>query len=111
MVAVDGRQFPYADVMASCDVVVTKPGYGVMQECAVNDKPMVYVEREDFREYPILEAALKRHFRTVHLPAHKLYHGDLEAALAAVPRASAPLERLGAGGDDLAAQEILARFL
>ena len=111
MVAVDRHQFPYADVMASCDVVVTKPGYGVMQECAVNDKPMVYVEREDFREYPILEAALKRHFRTVHLPAHKLYHGDLEAALAAVPRASAPLERLGAGGDDLAAQEILARFL
>lgn len=110
MVAVDRHQVPYADVMASCDVVVTKPGFGVMQECAVNDKPMVYVEREDFREYPIMEAALKRHFRSVHLPARHLYRGELGDALAAIPRAPAPQERLTAGGDDLAAREILARL-
>jgi hypothetical protein len=110
MVAVDRHQFPYADVMASCDVVVTKPGYGVMQECAVNDKPMVYVERKDFREYPILAAALKRHFRSVHLPAHKLYRGELGEALAAIPYASAPKERLEAGGDDQAAREIISRM-
>lgn len=110
LLAIDRQVFPYADVMASCDVVVTKPGFGVMQECAVNDKPMVYVEREDFREYPVLAAALQRHFKSVHLPARQLYHGDLGAALQAIRHAPEPIERLPAGGDDLAAREILARF-
>ena len=110
MIALDRHVFPYADVMASCDVVVTKPGFGVLQECAVNNKPMVYVERENFREYPILESALKRHFKAVHLPARALYRGELAEALAAVRQAPAPKERLPAGGDELAAAEILARF-
>lgn len=110
LIALDRHVFPYADVMASCDVVVTKPGFGVLQECAVNNKPMVYVERENFREYPILESALKRHFKAVHLPARALYRGELAEALAAVRQAPAPKERLPAGGDELAAAEILARF-
>lgn len=107
LLALDRADFPYADVMASCDVVLTKPGFGVLQECAVNDKPMIYVEREDFREYPILEAALKRHFRSVHIPSRALYRGELAGALAAIQTAPAPVERLSAGGDDLAAAEIL----
>ena len=107
MVALDRREFPFADALASCDVVVTKPGYGVMSECAVNAKPMVYVEREDFREYPVLASALQRHFTSVHLPARKLYLGDLGDALAAIRTAPAPTEPLPAGGDTLAAREIL----
>ncbi len=101
------RTFSYADLLASCDVVVTKPGYGVLSECAVNGKPIVYAEREDFREYPVLEAALKRHFRSVHLPAAKLYRGELADALDAVAIAPPPRERLAFGGDDQAAQWIL----
>ena len=110
MIALDRREFPYADVMASCDVVVTKPGFGVLQECAVNHKPMVYVERENFREYPILEAALKRHFKSVHIPSRALYRGELGESLAAIRTAPEPVERLSAGGDDQAAGEILERF-
>lgn len=108
LIALDRGDFPYTDVMASCDVVVTKPGYGVLSECAVNDKPIVYVEREDFREYPVLEAAVRRHFRSVHLPARELYRGELATALKSIANALQPAERLTAGGDDLAAGAILA---
>ena len=110
LVALDRRAFPYADVLASCDLVVTKPGFGVMQEAAVNGKTVVYAEREDFREYPVLEAALKRHFRSVHLPARQLYRGELGDALAAARTAPGPLEPLPAGGDEQAAKEILGRL-
>ncbi len=108
--AIDRRVFSYSDVLASSDIVVTKPGYGVLSECAVNGKPMVYTERTDFREYPILEAAVQRYFRHQHLPAHDLYRGDLGAALEAVQRAPAPLETLSMGGDDEAARMILTRL-
>lgn len=109
-VALDRRTFPYADVMASCDVVVTKPGYGVLSECAVNGKPIIYIERENFREYPVLESAVRRYFQHVHLPARHLYRGELAGALSAIRTAPAPVEALPAGGDDQAAGEILARL-
>lgn len=108
--AIDRRVFSYSDVLASSDIVLTKPGYGVLSECAVNGKPMVYTERTDFREYPVLEAAVRRYFRHQHLPARDLYRGDLQDALEAVQRAPAPRERLATGGDDEAARIIL-RYL
>lgn len=107
--AIDRRKISYSDVLASCDVVLTKPGFGVLSECAVNDKPMIYVERTAFREYPILEAAVKRYFRNVHLPAEKLYCGDLRAALEAIENAWAPNEHIVSGGDLHAAHLILER--
>lgn len=107
--AVDRRAIPYSDVLASCDVVLTKPGFGVLAECAVNRKPMIYVERTDFREFPILEAAVKRHHRHAHLPAERLYRGDLREALEAIERAPAALEPVPEGGDVQAARLILER--
>lgn len=106
--ALDRRDIAYTDVLASCDIVVTKPGYGVLSECAVNGKPIVYSERTDFREYPILEAAVRRYFRHRHIPAEALYRGDLKAALDAVQRAPAPSETLAVGGDTQAASLILS---
>lgn len=105
--AIDRNEFSYSDVLASSDIVVTKPGYGVLSECAVNGKPMVYAERADFREYPVLEAAVKRYFRHQHLPARDLYRGDLGDALSAIASAPAPREKMERGGDDEAARVIL----
>lgn len=106
--AVDRHVMPFVDLVASADLVVSKPGYGILSECAVADKPLVYVEREDFREYPVLEAALRRHLRHVHLPAAKLYAGDLAAALAQGLVAPPPVEKVGCGGAEIAAQRMAA---
>lgn len=105
--AVDRREWPYSDVLASCDVVLTKPGFGVLAECAVNQKPIVYVERTDFREYPVLEAAVHRYFRSAHLPAAQLYRGELRGALEAIAHAPPARASLAAGGDVAAARIIL----
>jgi hypothetical protein len=110
LVALDRREFPYADVLASCDVVITKPGFGVLSECAVNNKPIIYAERQDFREYAVLETALRRYLRHVHLPARQLYRGELTAALIALRTAPPAQAHLASGGDDEAAAEILARL-
>lgn len=102
--AVDRHVFSFSDVIATADLVVSKPGYGILSECAVNDKPLVYAERENFREYPVLEAALQRHLRHRHIPAVDLYAGRLAEHLEAARAAPPALEPMQAGGDELAAQ-------
>lgn len=101
--AVDRAAVGFSDVLASVDVVVTKPGYGILSDCVVNAKPMVYADREDFIEYPLLERELKRFLRNVHIPAADLYAGRLQAALDAIETAPAPNETLAGGGAEQAA--------
>lgn len=47
-------QLSYIDALTSCDVVVTKAGYGTFVEAAFAAKPVVYVERDDWPEEPYL---------------------------------------------------------
>lgn len=103
---IDRHQFSFSDVIASADLVVSKPGYGILSECVVNNKPLIYAERENFREYPVLEAALKRHLRHHHIPTVDLYRGDLAPHLAAARALPPPRELLAAGGDTVAARRI-----
>jgi L-arabinokinase len=105
---IDREVISYTDAMASCDAVITKPGFGVVSECVVNRKPMVYVDRDDFREYPVLEAAVQRYIASQHLPAVDLYAGRIGAALHAVWQTPWPTETPGVGGAEIAAHNLAA---
>ena len=108
--AVDRSQISFSDVLASIDVVVTKPGFGVVSECVANRKPMIYADREDFREYPVLETAIQRYLQYQHLPTQQLYQGDLRGALEAIWRCPEPSETLPGGGADQVAALLSAAF-
>jgi hypothetical protein len=101
--AVDRAEVRFSDVLASCEVVVSKPGFGILSDCVANAKPLVYAEREDFIEYPLLERELKRYLKHVHIPAVDLYAGRLGAALSAVKTAPEPPESMPGGGAEQAA--------
>ncbi len=100
---IDRERIAFSDVMASVDIVVTKPGFGVLSECVVNRKPMVYVDRTDFLEYPILEKAVKRYLKHQHIPEEHLYSGVLGDALAQVLKNPEPRDTPGTGGAPVAA--------
>ena len=104
--AVDRGRMPFSDVLASVDVVVSKPGYGILSDCVANGKPLVYADRDDFIEYPLLVRELKRYIRNIHIPSYDLYAGRLGEALAAISQAPSPLERLAGGGARMAAERI-----
>ena len=99
---------PFADILASVDVVVTKPGFGIVSECIANRKPIIYSDRKNFREYPVLVEAIERYCRQAFLPNRELYSGRLERALEAIRCAPAPAETMPYGGAGLAARHILA---
>ncbi|MGQ0734708.1 MAG: hypothetical protein ACT4QD_13765 [Acidobacteriota bacterium] len=71
----------YEDVVRAVDVVVTKPGYGIIAECLANDTALVYTSRGHFLEYDVLVAALPRLLRTAYLDHADLLGGRWQAAL------------------------------
>ena len=105
--AIDRMKIGFSDVLASSDVVVTKPGFGILSDCVANAKPIVYADREDFIEYPLLERELKRYLKNVHIPAADLYAGRLGDALAAIRTAPAPVETMAGGGAEKAVEILM----
>jgi hypothetical protein len=100
----------FADTLASVDLVVTKPGFGIVSECIANNKPMIYSDRIHFREYDVLVKAIERYCRYAFIPNSELYTGQLERALLEIETAPDPHERIPDGGAALAAREILERL-
>ena len=106
----DRRRMTFSDVLASMDVVLSKPGFGILSDCIANQKPLIYADRTNFLEYPILVAAIERYIKHVHIPAERLYLGDLEESLNRIWKSAEPSEILPLGGDRVAAHRI-AQFL
>jgi len=99
---------PFQDLLASVDVVLSKPGFGIVSECIVNRRRFVHVERRIFPEYALLLKGVRRYLREVHLPSAALYRGEIRGALEEVMRKEEPRERMPAGGADKAADVIAA---
>ena len=53
----------YEDLVAAVDVVMTKPGYGIIAECVANDTALVYTSRGHFVEYDVLVREMPRWLR------------------------------------------------
>ena len=50
----------YQDVVAAADLVITKPGYGIVSECVANGTPLLYTSRGRFVEYDVFVAEMPR---------------------------------------------------
>jgi UDP-N-acetylglucosamine:LPS N-acetylglucosamine transferase len=50
----DELNLDFSDIMASVDVVLTKTGYGMAVESAVNQTPLFYVARIDWPEHEVM---------------------------------------------------------
>ncbi|MCB1195782.1 hypothetical protein KDK77_06325 [bacterium] len=49
----------HPDLVNAADSVVAKLGYGTVSECIATHTPILYISRDDFVEYPVLEHAVK----------------------------------------------------
>lgn len=91
----------FTDLVASCDAVLGKCGYGTVVECVVNGKPLLYVPRPDWPEEPVLLNWLREHQAAVEVPADRLVSGDFIDIVAAARRLR--VKRCQAGGAEQAA--------
>ncbi|MDZ7843144.1 MAG: hypothetical protein U5R46_20350 [Gammaproteobacteria bacterium] len=100
-----GTGLTFPDLLASCDVLVGKPGYGAFVEAACLGKPVVYMPRPGWPEETCLIEWLERH-----LPCRESPRGDsaaLESAIRAVMGAP-PLRACAPDGIEAAVRHILA---
>ncbi len=73
--------FRYEDLVAAADVVMTKPGFGIIAECAANGTALVYTSRGRFREYDVLVREMPRYVRSEFLCQEDLLAGRWWAAI------------------------------
>jgi hypothetical protein len=102
---------PFGSLLASTDLLVTKPGYSTIVEAVAQQKPVVYVRRHNFADEARLVEYLHQYGRGVELSAADFSAGKwlaaIEAALA-LPRPAA-LPPLPSGAAEAAS--ILAGYL
>ncbi|MBI5435824.1 MAG: hypothetical protein HY937_01705 [Nitrosomonadales bacterium] len=94
MAALESLGLPFGDVLASCDAVLTKPGYGTFAEAACDGVPVLYVARRDWPEEPYLVQWLSKHGVCLEVQRDALYTGNLGDALNqlwAIPKPTAPV--------------------
>ncbi len=70
-------QRQYEDLVRAVDVIVTKPGYGIVADVLVQKLPMLYTDRGDFPEYPLLVRALNDLATTEFIPQSELLSGNV----------------------------------
>jgi UDP:flavonoid glycosyltransferase YjiC (YdhE family) len=73
--------FSFKTLMASVDVIVTKPGYATLVEAVALQVPLVYVRRYNFADEQPLVEYLGRHGRGVELSREDFFEARWEAAL------------------------------
>jgi L-arabinokinase len=96
----------YEDVVAAADVVVSKPGYGIVSECIANRTRLLYTSRGRFLEYGVFVAEMPRLLPCRHVPQEDLLAGNWEGGVQALLQQSFPAEP-PTDGADVAAAEIL----
>ena len=102
------RGFRYEDLVRAVDVVVSKPGYGIISECIANDTALLYTSRGDFREYPVLVAAMPHYLRCAYVEQEELLSGHWPQHLDRL-LAQPPKERPPTNGAAIAADYVLRR--
>jgi hypothetical protein len=99
--------FRYEDLVRAVDVVLTKPGYGIISECLANDTALLYTSRGHFVEYDILVAAMPRFLRCAFIGHADLFAGRWQPHLDALLAQPAPPESPATNGATIVADILL----
>jgi len=97
----------YEDLVAAADVVVSKPGYGIVSECAANGIALLYTSRGPFAEYDVMLAEMPRILRCRYLAQEEMVAGRWRDAIEALLDQPPPAERPRVDGASVAADMIL----
>ena len=76
-IAFESLGLSFTDVLASCDAVITKPGYGTFTEAACASVPVLYVARRDWPEEPCLVQWLQQNAACIEVQRDVLQTGAL----------------------------------
>jgi len=97
----------YEDLVAAADVVVSKPGYGIVSECAANRTALLYTSRGNFIEYDVLVDGMPGLLRSKFISPDDLRAGRWSGAIEDLLAQPDHLERPRIDGAAVAARTIV----
>jgi hypothetical protein len=106
-VGLDELGIGYPDLVAAADVVVSKPGYGIVTDCIAGRTRLLYTDRGDFPEYPVMVGEMPRYLPSRHVTQRALFEADLAEPLAALLQQPWP-PRPDVSGAQKAARRLLS---
>ena len=104
---IDDSRLRYEDLVRGADVVVTKPGYGIISEAIANGTALLYTSRGHFVEYDVLVREMPRYLRALFIEQDDLLSGNWGAALHDLLHQPPAPEEPQLNGAEIAAAEIL----
>jgi len=97
----------YEDLVRAVDIVISKPGYGIISECVANGTALLYTSRGDFIEYEVFVAEMPRVLRAGFIGHDDLFAGRWTTHLDALRTQPAPPDRPAVDGAEVAAGLLL----
>jgi Glycosyl transferase family 1 len=97
----------YADLVRAVDVIVTKPGYGIVADIIAHQVATLYTDRGDFAEYRYLVRALEDCATVEFIPQEQLLSGNLVPYLTRLLNKKKNWPTVPLDGADVAAAKIL----
>jgi L-arabinokinase len=99
----------YVSLLAACDAVVTKPGYGIVADCLANRVAVLFTDRGPFREYDVLAETLTKLARARYVPRQDVLAGELGPHLDALLESHTRWVGLPMNGATVVAERVLGR--
>ena len=97
----------YEDLVGAAEVIVTKPGYGIISEAIANDAALLYTSRGHFPEYDVLVEEMPKHLRTAFFSHDDLFNGKWEPHLDKLLAQPKPKKKPETNGAEVAADILL----
>ena len=107
VIALNETPADYVSLLAASDVVVTKPGYGIVADCLANRVALLFTDRGPFREYDVLAALLPSLGRARYIPRGDLLAGHMGPHLDALFACGAAWIEQPMNGADVVAERVL----
>jgi len=105
--ALEQADIRYEDLVSAADVVVSKPGYGIVSECIANRTALLYTSRGMFAENDVLVAGMQPVVRSRFISQDDLRSGQWEPAIRALLAEPEPPEQMRTDGAPVVALAIL----
>jgi len=71
----------FEDLIMASDLVVSKPGYGIVSGCIANRTPLLYTSRDDFVEYDVLHNYIQQNMPAIFVPREDFIYGKWVEAI------------------------------
>jgi hypothetical protein len=108
--ALEQADIRYEDLVAAADIVVSKPGYGIVSECIANQAALLYTSRGVFAENDVLIAGMRPFLRSRFIAQDDLRSGQWEPSIRALLGEPEPREPMRIDGASVVASAILGVF-